>query len=316
MLNYKYIEKTKNNQQNYQDMEQIASWRDISVCLMNKWTDKEKFSTLQKAIKKAFKLPENVESEDECDNYFNYIVGLLNYGTSEETFAGGYRYQLCKNSYVNGKIVLHTHNYYEYSQKFMDEYFDDTIELGRAFAFQELNKWTLLTLWLFGLAPLFNYHKDKDGTTNFLGQVSLPTNIYSENAIKLICSMFYKNFGDDTLFIPRGEVVFQNNELYECAEKNGFIGAYDKDKKKLDRIIFNELGLPKPTLFEGYANLLFEDPKKPVKGLHCGPTQYNKSLGTVEMIFLLEGKYITPNNERFYFSQHFDEVFEKFENGH
>lgn len=275
-------------------MKLISKFRKkLSVVHTGKKSDKKIFKKIQKKIRAAFHVR---RAEDEYDNYYNYIISFDSENNDE--IVAGYRYILCKNAVIDGKIKLNTYKYYEYSNTFMEEFFPFTIELGRSFS--NGTPLALASLWICGLGPLITYHRKKSQIRYILGQVTLQTKYYSSDAMNAIFSMFWKNFGDTRLLMPREKSDFSINELEKLAEKHAFTGNYNDDKIKLIDILQN-MKVEKPTLFLSYADLIADN-----SGLHCALPVYNRLLKGYEMAFILEIPKVKPSKAAIYFSSEFE----------
>lgn len=268
-------------------MKFITQFRKLFVFRIRKKDDKSLFKKIQKKIAGAFKI---AKAQDEFDEHYSYIISLDQ--TNKNEIVAGYRYILCKDAIIDGEIRLNTFKYYKYSQTFMDEYFPYTIELGRSFSNGDI--FSLLSLWAGGLGPLIDYHKRKSGTKFLLGQVSLQENIYDKDCIRIICSMFWKCFGNPYLLTPREETL-SIADLEDCSKVYGFNGDYQHDKAKLIDIVVKEKKAPKPTLFLSYADLISEK-----SGLYCALPVYNKLLKCYEMGFVLDSDKISEEKADMY----------------
>lgn len=71
---------------------------------------------------------------DEFDTGQYYYEQLIVWSPEDEEIIGGYRYVKCKNAIdpVTGEIHLSTAHYFDFSDKFVQEYLPYTIELGRS----------------------------------------------------------------------------------------------------------------------------------------------------------------------------------------
>jgi hypothetical protein len=70
---------------------------------------------------------------DNFDLSENCYQQLIVWSPEDEEIIGGYRYILCKDAVLeNGDIALSTSHYFDFSQRFIDDYLPTTIELGRS----------------------------------------------------------------------------------------------------------------------------------------------------------------------------------------
>ena len=69
---------------------------------------------------------------DEFDTSENCYQQLIVWSPEDKEIIGGYRYILCKNAIHANSIKLSTAHYFDFSQKFIDDYLPNTIELGRS----------------------------------------------------------------------------------------------------------------------------------------------------------------------------------------
>lgn len=139
---------------------------------------------------------------DDFDTGDNPYKQLLVWDPQEREIVGGYRFFLCNEAKVDnkGKPLLSTSNYFEFSEKFINEYLPYTIELGRSFVqpnFQPSKQnrkglFSLDNLWD-GLGALVVDHPDKK---YFFGKVTMYRN-FNKRARDLILYFMHKFFPDN-----------------------------------------------------------------------------------------------------------------------
>ncbi len=126
---------------------------------------------------------------------------LIVWDPDEREILGGYRYILCKNlpKSQEGTHYLATSHMFHFTEKFINEYFPQTIELGRSFV-QPLYQsskagaksiYALDNLWD-GLGSLVVDNKD---VKYFFGKVTMYTH-FNQQARDYILGFWHKFFGD------------------------------------------------------------------------------------------------------------------------
>lgn len=74
--------------------------------------------------------------EIDLDNFDTDAVcyeQLIVWSPEDEEIVGGYRYIKCENALLeNGEVALSTHHYFDFSDRFLENYLPKTIELGRS----------------------------------------------------------------------------------------------------------------------------------------------------------------------------------------
>jgi hypothetical protein len=183
---------------------------------------------------------------------------LIVWDPDEKEILGGYRYILCKHLPQNqeGVKYLATSHMFHFTDKFIKEYFPQTIELGRSFV-QPLYQsskagakslYALDNLWD-GLGSLVVDHPDM---VYFFGKVTMYTH-FNQQARNLIMGFWQLYFGD------RDKLVYPYNPIQVglSVEESGQIfttGNFQEDYKTLVRKV-RELGENIPPLVNAYMTL-------------------------------------------------------------
>ena len=212
------------------------------------------------------------------DAYFQLIV----WNPVEQEIIGGYRYIKLKETHPDehGHYHLATTHMFRFSEKFMDDYFHDTIELGRSFVQPQYQPsrdsrkgiFSLDNLWD-GLGGLIIMHPD---IKYFYGKVTMYLK-YDQFARDVIMSFLMKYFPDrDNLvwaYVPRP--IRTTDDVV----KNILHGkTYEEDKTLLLRFVRSR-GMIFPPLVNAYMNL--------TNSMRTFGSSLNDTFGDVEEIGIL-----------------------------
>lgn len=196
---------------------------------------------------------------DEFDTKENCYKQLIVWNPEEKEIIGGYRYILGKDAErdADGQPVLATSHMFHFSKRFMDEYIDQTIELGRSFVsleYQNTGKnaskslFALDNLWD-GLGALTVIQPD---VKYFFGKMTMYPS-YIRKGRDMILYFLNKHFGDkDNLVIPMKplEIETDPKELETL-----FSGADFKEDYKILNHEIRALGYNIPPLVNAYMGL-------------------------------------------------------------
>lgn len=197
----------------------------------------------------------DVDSYDTGEHAFKQIVL---WDPDEKEIIGGYRYINCSDLEITteGKVISPTAKLFSYSQKFIDEYFPSTIELGRSFV-QPLYQpsfnlrrgmYALDNLWD-GLGAVL---VDNDNLEYMFGKVTMYPHFDSFGR-DLILFFLNKYFPDNDNLIYPNEPLKIKTDLKIL--NNIFSGCnYDEDYKMLIQSV-RKLGENVPPLVNAYMNL-------------------------------------------------------------
>jgi putative hemolysin len=224
---------------------------------------------------------------DEFDISEHHYQQLIVWDPDAREILGGYRFFICQKR-VPGCMkseYLATHEIFEFSEKFVNEFLPYTIELGRSFVqpdYQSTRKarkslYALDNLWD-GLGALV---ADNPDVLYFFGKVTMYTH-YNVKARNLILHFLSKNFPDpDRLVWPRHPLVIEHDEE---EMKQIFTGANYKENYKILSQQVRALGENIPPLINAYMNLS--------QTLRVFGTCINEGFGSVEetglMIHILD----------------------------
>lgn len=195
---------------------------------------------------------------DEFDISENCYQQLIVWNPDAKEITGGYRFIRCADAgrYENGKLQLATAELFEYSDKFMNDYFPYTIELGRSFvqpAYQPSSEnrkglFSLDNLWD-GLGAI---HIDNPDIKYFFGKVTMYTD-FNRLARDYILEFMQFYFPDhDKLVKPIHPLKIENDVTDFRKELEGL--SY-KDGHRILNHKVRALGENIPPLVNAYMNL-------------------------------------------------------------
>ncbi len=194
---------------------------------------------------------------DENDTCAEPYQQLIVWDPTDEEIVGGYRYIKCKNAVLaNGKINLSTAHLFNYSQAFIDNYFDTTIELGRSWIQPNYQPSVDNRKGLFSLDNLWDglgaMVVDNPDTHYFFGKVTMYTH-YNVEARDTLLSFMHYYFGDSEQLVTPIHCVKYQHDLASFHPL--FAGLdYKEGHKALNQCI-RELGENIPPLINSYMNL-------------------------------------------------------------
>lgn len=219
---------------------------------------------------------------DDFDIGPNSYRQLIVWNPEEEEIVGGYRYKKLSESKPdeNGRYHLATSHLFKYSDRFLNEFFPKTIELGRSFVQPQYQPakdsrkgiFSLDNLWD-GLGALIILNPD---IKFFFGKMTMYLN-YDQQARDLILYFLLKYFPDpEKLVYPFHEKGFTTP--VEELEKH-FTGKNIEENRKLLNKFVRSRGEVFPPLINAYMNL---SPTMRTFG-----SSLNESFGAVEEIAIL-----------------------------
>ncbi len=197
----------------------------------------------------------DIDAYDTSDNPYKQLIV---WDPDSQEILGGYRYILGTDAPKdeNGEVLLATSRLFHFSQRFIDEFLPNTLELGRSFvqpAYQSSKAgakalFALDNLWD-GLGALTVDHPE---IKYFFGKVTMYSHFHNE-ARNLIQYFFRKYFRDkENLIYPKAPVEF---DFDEEEMKTVFNGAnYNEDYKILVQSV-RQYGENVPPLINAYMNL-------------------------------------------------------------
>lgn len=195
---------------------------------------------------------------DECDTMENPYLQMIVWNPEEEEIIGGYRFFSGKNCMFdkNGQPILSTAHMFHFSDKFINEYLPNTIELGRSFVRLEYQSaragakglFALDNLWD-GLGALTVVYPE---TKYFFGKVTM----YPTEETKwrdLILYFLNQYFPDKDSLVTPYHPLHRNHPDSELALT--ITGSdYKADYKALNTTV-RELGNSIPPLVNAYMGL-------------------------------------------------------------
>jgi len=195
---------------------------------------------------------------DEYDLGPHGFKQMIVWDPEEKEIVGGYRFLHCKEVEIdeNGEVKSPTARLFTYSKKFIDDYLDKTIELGRSFVqpmYQPTfdirrGMYALDNLWD-GLGALIIEHPD---VKYLFGKVTMYPD-FDPYARDLILFFMQKYFPDpDRLIYPKKPLQLTTSEKILESIFSGY--NYKEDYKILVQKV-RKLGENVPPLFNAYMNL-------------------------------------------------------------
>lgn len=194
---------------------------------------------------------------DDFDTSENCYKQLIVWSPEDQEIVGGYRFILCKD--VIGKadnIALSTSHYFSFSDKFINDYLPNTIELGRSWVqpnFQPTvnprkGLFALDNIWD-GLGAVVLAHPE---IKYFFGKVTMyPT--YNEEARDFLLNFMHSYFPDTENLITPHHPLKQN---YDKAAYDAMLAELDfKEGFKVLNTFAKERGEFVPPLVNIYMNL-------------------------------------------------------------
>lgn len=195
---------------------------------------------------------------DEYDTMPNPYKQLIVWDPEAEKIIGGYRYILGKDlSYdENGQPILATSHLFHFSEKFIKEYFPQTIELGRSFVTLEYQSTRMGSKSLFALDNLWDglgaLTVIMPDAKYFFGKVTMYPN-YHRTGRDMILYFLKKHFGDkENLITPLKPLEIETDE--KQLEMLFVEESFKEDYKILNGEI-RKLGYNIPPLVNAYMGL-------------------------------------------------------------
>ncbi len=197
----------------------------------------------------------DIDMYDTADEPYQQLVV---WDPDRKEILGGYRYIMGNNAPKdqNGNLLIATRGLFEFSQKFKDDYFPKTIELGRSFVQPDYQSSKMGRKSLFALDNLWDglgylIVKNPD-MKYFFGKVTMYTT-FNKKARDLILYFMKKHFPDtENLVYPREPLPYHNPEEYMQSVLTE--EEYKTDYKLLSKEVRN-LGENIPPLINSYMNL-------------------------------------------------------------
>ena len=194
---------------------------------------------------------------DEFDTGEKPYYQLIVWSPDDKAIVGSYRYIRCKDAQVKNDIIqLATVELFEFSAKFLKDYFPTTIELGRSFVQPDYQPSSANRKGLFSLDNLWDglgaLVVDNPDMKYFFGKVTMYRhfNVRARDMILYFMQYYFPN--KESLVVPLDELPL-NHDMYRFATK-----LKGKDYKE-GHIILNQavraLGENIPPLVNSYMNL-------------------------------------------------------------
>jgi hypothetical protein len=182
---------------------------------------------------------------------------LIVWNPIDEEIVGGYRYIKCKDAIqANGAINLSTAHLFNYSDDFIANYFNTTIELGRSWVQPHYQPSSENRKGLFSLDNLWDglgaLVVDNTDVTHFFGKVTMYTHYNTKARDMLLAFMHYYFPDTDALVTPIQSVKneYSFNDFYPLFKDLNY-----KDGHKVLNQHVRALGENIPPLINSYMNL-------------------------------------------------------------
>ncbi len=189
---------------------------------------------------------------DAADTATNGYIQLIVWDASEQEIVGGYRFIICEGSHPK---YLSTEHYFDFSDKFRQEFMPSTIELGRSFVqckYQPRQNrkgiYALDNLWD-GLGALITLNPQ---CRYFFGKVTMYTT-FNPKARDIILSFFHRFFPDNDSLMSAKAPLNVGLPLHEADQI--FTGECYEENYKIMMQAVRELGENIPPLFNAYMSL-------------------------------------------------------------
>lgn len=174
-----------------------------------------------------------------------------------EEIVGGYRFIHCKKANINnGEPELATSHLFDFDPKFLSDYYNETIELGRSFVQPKYQPSPTNRNGLFSLDNLWDglgaIVVDNPSIEYFFGKVTMYLD-FNQRARDLILSFMNEYFPDnENLLVPKTPLSLHS-------DTKGFLEELKEQDYKAGHKILNghvrELGENIPPLINAYMNL-------------------------------------------------------------
>lgn len=198
-------------------------------------------------------MPLDLDEFDTSDNCYDQLI-LFN--REEEEIVGGYRFIDCSKAITAHGIALSTAHYFNFSERFVQEYLPVTIELGRSWIQPKYQPsvdarkgiFTLDNLWD-GLGAIAI---DNPQIKHFFGKVTMYTSYNAEARDAVLHLMNYYFKDNDLLVVPKEPL----QELSDISLfKQELEGLEFKEGMKLLQRFVKERGEAIPPLINNYMQL-------------------------------------------------------------
>ncbi len=236
---------------------------------------------------------------DEYDTHStNPYTQLIVWDPKDKQIVGGYRIINWSDAPKDeeGNPDVSTRHYFDVSDKFMEEYGPDIMELGRSFvtpAYQARNRksiYSLDNLWD-GLGKWYNNNPEKK---HFFGKKTLYKNRNAQSK-DIIYAWLTRRFPDeDNLIVPKADIAVEDKDFVTLDEilKNANTTTVQQEIQAINKHIA-QFGEEIPQLFSSYAKV---SPTMKVYG-----TAENNDFGPVEeTLFSICVKEIEPKKLKTY----------------
>jgi putative hemolysin len=201
------------------------------------------------------KVGEGTGGKLDLDKFDNYYSQLIVWDDTNLEIVGSYRIAKGENIINNyGSEGFYTSSLFNYSREFVDNYLNDSIELGRSFVQRKYwNSNALNYLWQ-GIGA---YLKNNESVKYLFGGVSISNN-YPESVKELIIFYFNKWYVDK-LNLAQSKSRYIINVGKQTEYSQIFYGITAKEDYRILKNMLKPYGFTVPVLYKHYSELCDEN---------------------------------------------------------
>tara|TARA_R110002072_G_scaffold296587_2_gene468614 strand:- start:6567 stop:7478 length:912 start_codon:yes stop_codon:yes gene_type:complete len=193
---------------------------------------------------------------DEYDTSDNCYQQLIVWSPEDQEIIGGYRFILCKDVIGKDEIELSTAHYFEFTERFINDYLPNTIELGRSWVQPNYQPSVNPRKGLFALDNIWDglgaVVKSNPTIKYFFGKVTMYAN-YNTEARDFLLYFMHSYFPDtDNLMTPHFPLQQEDDKEYFASL---LIGLNFKEGFKVLNAFVKEREEFVPPLVNIYMNL-------------------------------------------------------------
>tara|TARA_B110000285_G_scaffold160809_1_gene179596 strand:+ start:353 stop:1270 length:918 start_codon:yes stop_codon:yes gene_type:complete len=212
---------------------------------------------------------------DKFDTIEKCYQQLIVWSPEDQEIIGGYRYILCDNVIENGEIALSTAHYFKFSERFINDFLPNTIELGRSWVQPNFQPSVNPRKGLFALDNIWDglgaIVKNNPRIKYFVGKVTMYPSYNLEARDFLLHFMHFYFPDNEELLTPHIPLV----QDYDSEKFNQLLHGLDfKEGYKVLNNFIREKGEFIPPLVNIYMNLS--------RSMKTFGTAINNDFGAVE----------------------------------
>ena len=200
------------------------------------------------------KVGEGTGKKKDLDKFDKHYKHLVVWDENELEIVGSYRIGVGKDILKKfGKDGFYTSTIFNYEQDFINNYSQNSIELGRSFVQKKYwNTKALNYLWQ-GIGAFLSHH---EYVKYMFGGVSI-SNSYPESAKKMIVYYFQKWFGSEHI-LANAFSRFSIPDTSLSKYNKLFIGKDYKEDYRILKTMLKPYGYTVPILYKHYSELCYE----------------------------------------------------------